>query len=82
MEQMKVVGFRTVDFEDDKGKRISGISLYVIHPEDGVQGCMAEKVFLSSDRLSELHYRPVIDEVISVGYGRRGRIASVEVCKK
>ena len=46
MEEMKVVGFRDVDFTDEKtGKRIQGISLYVVHPADGVIGQIAEKVF-------------------------------------
>mgnify|MGYP001139405770 CR=1 FL=1 len=50
MEEMKLVGYRQVDFEDG-GKHITGVSLYVVHPDVGVVGELAEKLFLSSDRL-------------------------------
>lgn len=78
MEEMKVVGFRDVDFTDDKGKRISGVSLYVIHPEDGVTGQMAEKIFLNSDTLYKLNFAPVVGETVGIQYGRRNRILAIQ----
>lgn len=81
MEDMKVVGYRSVDFTDKTGKHVSGISLYVTHPETGVTGEIAEKLFLSADKLEALHYTPVVGETIGVTWGRNNKIIGVKKLK-
>jgi hypothetical protein len=79
MEKMKVVGFRDVDFTDDKGRRITGVSLYVNHPEENVSGQMAEKIFLNANTLFDGHYSPVVGQTIGIDYGRKGHIVGISV---
>lgn len=81
MEEMKVVGIRGVDFTDKAGKHISGISLFVTHPEMGVTGEIAEKLFVSADKLDALHYTPVVGEVIGVTWGRNNKIIGIKKLK-
>ena len=51
MENMKIVGIRHVDFTDKQGRQIVGITLYVTHPAPNVDGEIAEKLFVSADKL-------------------------------
>ena len=76
MEEMKLVGYRQVDFEDG-GKHITGVSLYVVHPDVGVVGELAEKLFLSSDRLEALGFSPVVGSTISITWGRYNKIIAI-----
>jgi len=80
MEEMTVVGFRQVDFSDN-GKHITGISLFVTHPDVGVTGELAEKLFISTDRLDMLGYSPVIGSKILVTWGRHNRIIGIKPTK-
>lgn len=82
MEEMKVVGFRPVDFTDkNTGKHVSGISLFVIHAEVGVTGEAAEKLFLSNDKLEILGYTPVVGSTISITWGRHNKIIAIKTIK-
>lgn len=80
MEEMKLVGYRQVDFEDG-GKHITGVSLYVVHPDVGVVGELAEKLFLSSDRLEALGFSPVVGSLITVTWGRHNKIIAIKTIK-
>lgn len=81
MEEMTVAGYRSLDFIDKSGKHVSGISLFVTHPETGVTGEIAEKLFLSSEKLEALRYTPVVGETIGVTWGRNNKIIGVRKLK-
>ena len=74
MAKMKVIGYRNVNFKDEQtGKEISGISVYVTCEDDRVIGVMAEKLFLGNRILTDTHYLPSVGDVISVVYNRYGK---------
>lgn len=81
MEEMRVVGTRSVDFDDKQGRHISGLSLYVTHPETGVDGLVAEKLFVNAERLEASHYVPKVGDVINIIWGRNSRILGVTKVK-
>ena len=80
MEEMIVVGYRHVDFTDGN-KHIVGLSLYTVHPDTGVTGQVAEKLFLSNDKLEILGYTPVVGSTISITWGRHNKIIAIKTIK-
>ncbi len=44
--QVKLLGYRELDFKDETGTPIKGTQIFISHKEDGVSGEMAEKKFL------------------------------------
>lgn len=48
MPKFDIVGTRRVDMDGDN---IHGFTIYTTHPEDGVEGLMAEKFFLRDAKL-------------------------------
>ena len=49
MPRFDIVGVRRVDMDADN---IHGFSIFTTHPEDGVDGLMAEKFFLRDAKLA------------------------------
>lgn len=76
MEKIQVVGMRSVSFKDEKdGRQISGVSLYCLLDHPQVEGKMADKVFISSQRLQDLPYMPAVGEEVWVDYDRYGKVS-------
>lgn len=73
MEILTIVGKREVNFKDDQGKVIDGISFYFTMEADGVIGVMTGKLFLSRERCSRLDKLPGIGEKVAVVYDRYGK---------
>ncbi len=80
-----VVGQRRLDFTDKDGKRVVGMQVFVVYPEDGVDGSKSDKVFISDDlgvQLPAFEFGTAYEfNYESVGFGRRAknRLVSVEV---
>ena len=71
-EKIVVVGFRSVEFEDEKThKVIKGTSFYYTMKADGV--VMAGKMFLSDVKLAGLDYVPAVGDECLVYYDRFGK---------
>ena len=82
MEKVQVVGMRSVSFKDEKdGRQIDGVSLYLLLDHPQVEGKMADKVFVSSQRLSDLPYMPKVGEEVWVDYDRRGKVSQFKPVK-
>lgn len=73
MEKIQVVGRRDVDFIDKTGRQVTGLSLYILIPMDGVEGMKSDKLFVSSARLSSVSHIPQVGETVCVNYDRYGR---------
>lgn len=80
-----VLGTRKVEFEDQKtGKQISGTSIYVYYPAEGVDGYMGDKIFIRSDStvvLPEFEYGEKYDFHYE-GFGRRMTLVSIQKSNK
>lgn len=75
MEIIEIVGIRHVNFTDEKGKNISGVSIYFFMEADGVIGKMTGKMFLNSDRVNRLDKMPEVGQRVAVDYDRYGKPA-------
>lgn len=73
-EKIVVVGFRSVEFTDEKThKVVKGTSFYYTMKADGVVGSMAGKMFLSDMKLAGLDYVPAVGDECLVYYDRFGK---------
>lgn len=82
MEVMTFVGRRFVNFTDDKGKQITGWSLFYTMPSDGVEGLMSGKMFISEDKVTQNNIQlPKPGEKCEVYYDRYGRPQSFNPIK-
>jgi len=78
MDKYTVLGYRDVCFTDkETGKEVSGISLYLSRPADGVNGVMAEKIFLGRKCLEESNYAPYVGDSVGITFNRYGKAACV-----
>lgn len=80
MDTAKVIGFRKVDFTDEKTKqKVEGYTLYLIRqPEsDAVIGTICEKLFISSRYVD---YVPALNDDVVIRYNRYGKVSSIETC--
>ena len=80
MEIYDVVGFRRVEFTDEKTKnKVDGYTLFLQRTpqDDKVVGLECCKQFISSQYVS---YVPQLGDRIRLIYNRYGKIGAVETC--
>lgn len=83
MEMVQVVGMRSVSFKDQNdGHEVSGVSLYFLLDHPQVEGKMADKAFISSQRLQDMSYMPKVGEECWVDYDRRGKVSRFQKIEK
>lgn len=77
-ERVRIIGYRKVDFTDEKGRGIEGYTLYYVQDVDdeNVTGQVAGKQFISSKRVD---YLPVLGDDITFRYNKYGKIGAIEV---
>lgn len=73
MEKIKIVGKRIVKFKDDSGRDVSGTSFYYLMDDDRIEGQLADKVFVSDNRLFNCRYVPKVGDTVYVTYDRYGK---------
>lgn len=71
----KLVGFRKLDFLDDKGTPVKGTQLFTTYPEDGVTGEMCGKTFIREG----MELPPLsVGMVLDITFNRKGKVAAVK----
>lgn len=83
-EKWLVVGFRPVNFTDEKTKKnVSGYTLYLLRDpkpdsaaEENVHGQIVEKLFISSEYVN---YKPDLNDEIVLLYNKYGKVGSIQV---
>lgn len=73
----KVIGTRKIDFDTKDGKHIRGVSAYITYPTHGVDGVMAEKIFVSADKCDVNGV--IVGATLDVAYNRWGKVENVKV---
>lgn len=70
-----VVGVRRTDFEPKDGSPVRGFSVYVTHEEEGVDGLVAERLFMSDARIGRNMpgWIPKVGDQFSFSYNRYGK---------
>lgn len=78
MEIWEVVGFRSINFTDQKtGNNVTGTTLYVERPAENnhVTGMECQKIFVPSS----IRYEPAVGDSVQITYNRYGKISSVQI---
>ncbi len=71
----KLMGYRMVDFTDKTGKHVSGVSLYVSYPLNGVNGSATDKLFVRPELFRDLAVVPGDD--LDIRFNRFGKVDSI-----
>lgn len=83
--KVTLIGFKTVDFTDEEsGKRVNGISLYISFPDADTVGEACERQFVSSKILDDSGIKAddleeFINGEINIEYNRKGKIGSISI---
>ena len=78
---MKIIGIRKSEFKGNNGETVKGINYYLTEPmtADGAEGLMAERVYLTENRLSQLGFIPKLGDEVSVEYNRFGKCSGLRL---
>lgn len=75
-----IVGFRPVDFMDEKAqKKVEGYTLFYTqeaNPDSGIIGSEAGKVFINSQQVL---YVPAVGDQVIFRYNKYGKVGAIEV---
>ena len=76
--KVKVVGFRSVKFKDEKtGNEVNGKSLFVTYPGHDVEGVEAAKIFAPARILDDSKYNPKVGDAVDLVFNQKGRLVGV-----
>lgn len=79
MEQIVIVGIQSVDFTDDTGRAVNGLTFFFTQERDNVTGMAAGKVFVSAAKYAALTYKPAVGDRVRVFYNRYGKPEDFEL---
>ncbi len=72
-----LVGFRELDFIDDKGNPVKGTQLYTTYSEDGVTGKMCGKLFIHAGTIA---LPPLtVGMALDITYTRKGKVKAIAI---
>lgn len=77
----KIIGCERKSFTTKEGDTIEGTSLYItdkIPPQRG-EGCTADRIFLSKNKLNDLSFVPVVGMDIEVLYNKYGKVSTIRL---
>lgn len=82
--KVTLLGFKSVDFLNDRGERVQGITLFIAYPDENVVGVATEKKFIGqtvfdSFKISAEQLADSIDTVVDVEFGRKDKIVGLTV---
>ena len=77
-----LIGFKTLDFVDDKGNNIKGINIYIAYPDNTVIGNMCEKKFIADAVLQNCDLKTddlpeLVGCALGVEFGRHDKILNL-----
>lgn len=73
METIKIIGIKDTSFTSQDGKQINGVNYFFTMRDEKVQGLMAGKLFISSDKLESFSLQPELGQEVQVVYNRFGK---------
>lgn len=77
----KIMGLERKSFTTKEGDTIEGTSLYItdkIPPQRG-EGCTADRIFLSKNKLNDLSFVPAVRMDIEVLYNKYGKVSTIRL---
>ena len=79
MEIVEIVGYREVDFTDERGKQVVGRSYYYVAPSEGVVGKNIGKLWIPRNRIGSFKWLPMPGDTVNVLIGFGGRVNGFEL---
>ncbi|MCI8593740.1 MAG: hypothetical protein HFF09_00605 [Oscillospiraceae bacterium] len=78
---MKIIGIRKSEFTGSDGDTVKGVNYYLTEPmtASSAEGLLAERVYLTEKRLSELGFVPKLGDEVSVEYNRFGKCSGLRL---
>lgn len=73
MDIIKIIGIKDTSFAAEDGKQINGVNYFYTMRDEKVQGLMAGKLFITSDKLSTFSIQPELGQEVQVVYNRFGK---------
>lgn len=74
---MKIIGIRPSNFTGNDGQYVSGQNIYMTYPLENGEGMGADRVFVTSDKVSAWPYRPHVGDEVEVIYNRYGKCQEI-----
>lgn len=78
----KISGFENKSFTPKNGDRvIEGMNIYItdkIPPQRG-EGCTADRIFLSKNKLNDLPFVPAVGMEVEVLYNKYGKVSTIRL---
>ena len=79
-----LLGFKSIDFTDNNGKRIDGVKLFVAYPDSGTEGQAAEGKFIDRSVFDSfgVSYKELSDAfgcAVDLEYGPRNKVVGLSV---
>jgi len=71
-----LLGYKAIDFVDDKGNPVKGIQLYTAYGDDGVTGKACGKLFIRAGTITLPSLTVGMD--LKIAYNRKGKVTSVK----
>lgn len=76
MDEITCVGLREVDFVNNEGDRVSGMSVFYTQQDGNVEGVAAGKLWVPGYKWFELKVQPKVGGKYIVFYNKKGRVHS------
>lgn len=73
--RMQVAGITSINFQNNAGEIVKGHNLYVLFPDENVDGLKAEKLFVKEG--IELPKDFKVQDVIEVTFNIKGRVEKI-----
>lgn len=85
--KVTLMGFKSVDFLNDRSERVQGITLFIAYPDENVVGLAAEKKFIAQAvwdgfKISAEQLADSIDTAVDVEFGRKDKIVGLKIGKE
>jgi len=75
----KLVGIKETKFKGSEGDIVSGKTFYYTEPQSGVEGVVADKFFLSDEKVTKIAASLIVGDEFEAYYNRFGKIAAIEL---
>ena len=72
-----IIGIRSSSFKGKDGVQVTGKTIYFTEPLENGEGLLADRVFLTYEKLAKCAYDPKVGDDIYIEYNRYGKCSSI-----
>jgi len=81
---MKLIGYRRNNFQTQEGNTVTGYNLYLAYPATGddAAGLVAERIYMTDDKLAKSGYVPHEGDEVEIAYNRYGKPSNIRAVRR